>query len=308
MNELMTRKETFDFQTNKVEIMDLPTLKRTHMEDDHEGNPLRGLYHFQAIENVIDICNKYNLNFDIEEIFAAHNNSKHLPGVTVLKKEEIAHGEKAVVAHILRRIFTTIRINDYETDELTSTIVLTYHQDGIQAAIGPCVKACHNQCILSAERIVSNYGKNKVSTEQLFNTVDGWLSQFETQMTEDRERIKRLKNTSINQLEVYTYIGLLTALRVAHDSSDETLSVRVENYPLNQSQISAFTEDVLKKMKGRDTISAWDMYNIATEYYKPEKTSIPSLLHQNVAFVSTLNNFCQFKDKEIIDVEAILVS
>lgn len=308
MNELMTRKETFDFQANKVEIMDLPTLKRTHMEDDYEGNPLRGLYHFQAIENVIDICNRYNLNYDVEEIFAAHNNSKHLPGVTVLKKEEIAHGEKSVVAHILRRIFTTIRINDFETDELTTTIVLTYHQDGIQAAIGPCVKACHNQCILSAERIVSNYGKNKVSTEQLFSTVDGWLSQFETQMTEDRERIRRLKNTRINGQEVYTYIGLLTALRVAHDSSDETLSAGVENYPLNQSQISAFTEDVLKKMKGRDSISAWDMYNIATEYYKPEKTSIPSLVHQNVAFVSTLDNFCQFKDKEIIDTETVLVS
>lgn len=308
MNELMTRKETFDFQTNKVEVMDLSTLKRTHMEDDHEGHPLRGLYHFQAIENVIDICNKYNLNFDVEEIFAAHNNSKHLPGVTVLKKEEIAHGEKSVVAHILRRIFTTIRINDFETDELTTTIVLTYHQDGIQAAIGPCVKACHNQCILSAERMVSNYGKNKVSTEQLFDTIDEWLSQFETQMTEDRERIKRLKNTRINLQEVYTYIGLLTALRVAHDSSDEALSVKVENYPLNQSQISAFTEDVLIKMKGRDTISAWDMYNIATEYYKPEKTSIPSLVHQNVAFVSTLDNFCQFIDKEIIDVEAVLVS
>lgn len=82
MNELMTRKETFDFQANKVEIMDLPTLKRTHMEDDYEGNPLRGLYHFQAIENVIDICNRYNLNYDVEEIFAAHNNSKHLPEVS----------------------------------------------------------------------------------------------------------------------------------------------------------------------------------------------------------------------------------
>lgn len=308
MNELMLQKETFDFQSNKVEIMDLQTLKRTHMEDDYEGNPLRGLYHFQAIENVLAICNKYNLNYDVEEIFAAHNNSKHLPGVTVLKKEEMVHGEKSVSAHILRRIFTTIRINDYETDELTTTIVLTYHQDGIQAAIGPCVKACHNQCILSADRIVSNYGKNKVSTEQVFDTVDQWLSQYETQMTEDRERIKRLKNTIISQQKVYTYIGLLTALRVAHDSSDEMLSSRIENYPLNQSQISAFTEDVLMRMKGRDSITAWDLYNIATEYYKPEKTSIPSLVHQNVAFSSTLSNFCELKDQEIMDVEAIMIN
>lgn len=308
MNELMLQKETFDFQTNKVEIMDLPTLKRTHMEDDYEGNPLRGIYHFQAIENILAICNKYNLNHEIEEIFAAHNNSKHLPGVTVLKKEEMVHGEKAVSAHILRRIFTTIRINDFETDELTTTIVLTYHQDGIQAAIGPCVKACHNQCILSAERIVSNYGKNKVSIEQLFDTVDEWLSQYETQMTEDRQKIKRLKNTIVSQQEVYTFIGLLTALRVAHDSSDETLSSGMENYPLNQSQISAFTEDVLKRMKGRDSISAWELYNIATEYYKPEKTSIPSLVHQNMAFSSTLSRFCELKENEVIDVDAIIIN
>jgi len=308
MNELMIQKETFDFQANKVETMDLQTLKRTHMEDDYEGNPIRGIYHFQAIENVLAICHKYNLNHEIEEIFAAHNNSKHLPGVTVLKKEEMVHGERSVSAHILRRIFTTIRINDYETDELTTTIVLTYHQDGIQAAIGPCVKACHNQCILSAERIVSNYGKNKVSTEELFSTVDDWLSKFETQMTEDRERIKRLRNTIISQQEVYTYIGLLNALRVAHDSSDEALSSRIENYPLNQSQISAFTEDVLKKMKGRDSITAWDLYNIATEYYKPEKTSIPSLVHQNIAFSSALSSFCELKDNDIIDVQAIVTN
>ena len=50
-----------------------------------------------------------------------------------------------------------------ETDELTTTLVIAFHQDGIQAAIGPCVRVCHNQCILSPERSVSNYGKDKVT-------------------------------------------------------------------------------------------------------------------------------------------------
>ncbi len=62
-----------------------------------------------------------------------------------------------VEAHILRRIFTTLRIDNDQTDELTTTLVMTYHQDGMQAAIGPCVKACHNQCILEAERMVSTF-------------------------------------------------------------------------------------------------------------------------------------------------------
>lgn len=305
----MPQRKTFDFQNNKVEVMDLQTLKRTHLEDDPDGNPLRGIYHFQAVENVMTICNKYNLDYAIEEIFAAQNNSKHLPGVAVLKKEEIAHGDKAIEAHILRRIFTTIRIDNHETDELTTTIVLTYHQDGIQAAIGPCVKACHNQCILGAERMVSSYGKNKVTTEQVFETIDGWLSRFEVQMTEDRERIMRMKGTPVSEQEIYTYIGLLTAIRVAHDSQDEDLSSRIQgDYPLNQSQISAFTEDVLKRMKTKPVLSAWDLYNIATQYYKPEKTTIPSLVQQNVAFAATLDNFCRAKQPATIPVEAVPIS
>jgi len=46
----------------------------------------------------------------------------------------------------------------------------------------------------------------------------------------------------------------LTALRVSHDSSDRNLSSSVETYPLNQGQISIFTEEVLKlaMTKGTD--------------------------------------------------------
>lgn len=299
MNQFIPAATTFDFQNNKVVEMDLATLKRTHMEDDPNGNPMRGIYHFDAIEKVGDICAKYNLDYAIEEIFAAQNNSKHLPGVAVLKKQEAHYGEKAVEAHILRRIFSTIRIHNFETDELMTTIVLTYHQDGLQAAIGPCVKMCHNQCIMGAQRTVSTYGgKEKVTVEQLFDTIDEWLSQFETQMTADREHIQRLKNIVITEQEVYTYIGLLTALRVAHDSTDKNLSQRVKTYPLNQTQINNFTEDVLRKLQEKPVLTAWDIYNIATEFYKPGKAEIPTLVTQNVAFVETLAQFCEFKQPQ----------
>ena len=62
-----------------------------------------------------------------------------------------------------------------------------------------------------------------------------------------------LKRRVISMEEIYMYIGLLTALRVSHDSSDRNLSSSVETYPLNQGQISIFTEEVLKlaMTKGR---------------------------------------------------------
>ena len=208
--------------------------------------------------------------------------------MSILPQVEQIHGEKAVEAHILRRIFTTIRIKDWETDELTTTLVVAYHQDGVQAAIGPCVKICHNQCILSPERSVCNYGKKKVTTEELFDTVDGWMANFEVNMNEDIGRIQRLKRRIISLEEVYMYIGLLTALRVSHDSSDKNLSSSVETYPLNQGQISVFTEEVLKLAMTKGQITAWDLYNIATEIYKPGKTDFPALIPQNGAMAELL--------------------
>ena len=285
---VMERQQQFDFQKNGIEVMNFETLQRTYKENDIYNNPVQGIYHYQVIRRMMDICEKYNLDYEVEEIFAAQNRNKTQPGVSILPQVEQTHGEKAVEAHILRRIFATIRIRDWETDELTTTLVVAYHQDGIQAAIGPCVKICHNQCILSPQRSICNYGKKKVTTDELFETVDGWLANFEVNMNEDIERIQRLKRRIVPMEEIYLYIGLLTALRVSHDSSDRNLSSTVETYPLNQSQISIFTEEVLKLAMSKGQITAWDLYNVATEIYKPGKTDFPALIPQNGAMAELL--------------------
>lgn len=287
----MAENVAFDFENNAVETMSLETLKRTHKENDIYGRPVRGIYHYQVIDRITDICDKYNLNYEVEEIFAAQNRNKNQPGVVILPQVEEQFGEKAVEAHVLRRVFTTIQIKDWETDELTTTIAVAYHQDGIQVAIGPCVKICHNQCVLGAQRSAANYGCNKVDTETLFDKVDEWLSNFEQEMNEDREKIKRLKETIISAEQIYIIIGMLTALRVAHDSRDKRLSQKVDTYPLNQSQISVFTEDLLKIHEEKEQVTAWDVYNIATEIYKPQKSDFPTLIPQNVAFADLIINF-----------------
>ena len=285
---VMTAPTQFNFSVNNIETMSLDTLRRTHKENDIYGQPVKGIYHYEVIQRMADLCEKHNLNYEVEEIFAAQNKNKNQPGVVVLPQVEREFGVQAVEAHILRRIYTTIRINDWETDELTTTLVVAFHQDSIQAAIGPCVKICHNQCILSPERSVANYGRDKVTTEELFDRVDEWLSNFHTNMTEDRERIKRLKSKVVSPTELYAFIGLLTAIRVSHDSADKRLSSQVDTYPLNQGQISVFTEDLLKLNLEKGKITLWDIYNVATELYKPGRTDIPAMIPQNGALAELL--------------------
>ena len=285
---VMERQQQFDFQKNGIEVMNFETLQRTYKENDIYNNPVQGIYHYQVIRRMMDICEKYNLDYEVEEIFAAQNRNKTQPGVSILPQVEQTHGEKAVEAHILRRIFATIRIKDWETDELTTTLVVAYHQDGIQAAIGPCVKICHNQCILSPQRSICNYGKKKVTTDELFETVDGWLANFEVNMNEDIARIQRLKRRIIPMEEIYLYIGLLTALRVSHDSSDRNLSSTVETYPVSYTHLTLPTSDLLKLAMSKGQITAWDLYNVATEIYKPGKTDFPALIPQNGAMAELL--------------------
>lgn len=291
MTELaLNNNKAFDFENNDIEVMTLDTLKRTHKENDIYGKPVRGIYHYMLIQRILDTCEKYKLNYELEEIFAAQNKNKNQPGVVLLPQVEQEFGPKAVEAHVLRRVYTTIQIKNWETEELTTNLVIAYHQDGIQVAIGPCVKICHNQCILAPERSACNYGKNKIPTEELFERVDEWLSSFEEQMNEDREKIKRLKNTKLTTKDLYAIIGVLTALRVAHDSREKKLSEQVDTYPLNQGQISIFVEELLK-LKLKKELTAWDVYNVATELYKPTKTDFPAMIPQNCAFVDMLANY-----------------
>ena len=88
--------------------------------------------------------------------------------------------------------------------------------------------------------------------------------------------------------ELYMIIGMLTALRVSHDSADKRLASQVDTYPLNQGQISVFTESL-----EQPRITAWDVYNVATEIYKPGKTDFPAMIPQNGAMADFLLSYNQ---------------
>ena len=99
----LNNQRQFDFQNNGIEVMDLETLQRTYKENDIYGNPVRGIYHYQVIQRMTDICRRHNLNYEVEEIFAAQNKNRTQPGVVILPQVEQTYGEKAVEAHVLCR-------------------------------------------------------------------------------------------------------------------------------------------------------------------------------------------------------------
>lgn len=280
----------FDFEKAKTQAITLEQLSRTHREDDVYGNPLRGIYHFDLFNKVIDEGTELGYNVEVYDMFAAQNRDRQSPGVVRLPQVEAVKGQHAVEAHILRRVYANIRITDFDNDETTTNVAVAFHQKGIQIGFGPNVMICHNQCMLSPELYMSSYsekGKKGSGMEvaAMLDTLKSWLVDARHIIETDRERIAKMKETRITAEQMFLLIGLMTATRVKADTSRKSIRENI-TYPLNQSQITLFTEDMLEAYHDKEFVTAWDMYNSATNLYKANRMDIPALLPQNRAMVN----------------------
>ena len=280
----------FDFEKAKTQAITLEQLSRTHREDDVYGNPLRGIYHFDLFNKVIDECNELGYNVEVYDMFAAQNRDRQSPGVVRLPQVEAVKGQHAVEAHILRRVYANIRITDFDNDETTTNVAVAFHQKGIQIGFGPNVMICHNQCMLSPELYMSSYSEkgkkgSGMDVAAMLDTLKSWLVDARHIIETDRERIAKMKETRITAEQMFLLIGLMTVTRVKADTSRKSIRENI-TYPLNQSQITLFTEDMLEAYHDKEFVTAWDMYNSATNLYKANKMDIPALLPQNRAMVN----------------------
>jgi len=280
--------ERWDFRTNKVQQMTLRELQRTHKENDIVGNPLKGIYHCDLIREIGDIVTDAGLRMQIEEIFAAQNRDSTQPGVVLLPQVEEKYGPNAIEAHVLRRVFANIRILDLDDDEFTTNLAVAFHQKGIQVGFGNQVRICHNQTILGADRIVSNYGDRKKSIAGILEQVREWCANIKEIIIPERERLKRMKEVVLTPQHLLVLIGDLTATRVAHDTAHAEIRL-LGTYPLTQAQISQFTESLLLTQHVNEQVTLWDVYNAATELLKADRMEIPNVLPQHLAMTEFLN-------------------
>lgn len=291
----MTDNKFFSFEKEKVQSLTLDTLERTHKENDIYGNPLRGIYHYALLQQLIEMCQEHHYDVEVYDLFAAQNRDRNTPGVVLLPQVEAQYGERAVEAHILRRVFANIRLTNWDDESYTTNLAVAFHQKGIQVGFGNMVKICHNQCMLCPTQYVSTYNERgngrspqQVSIEEVLQTVKSWLFDAEHRIVTERAKIERMKQIEVNAQQMFTLIGMLTAIRVKCDSRNKSIH---ENrvYPLNQAQISDFTEQMLVRYDDKRIITAWDVYDAATNLYKANTMDIPSLMPQNRAMVRFLD-------------------
>lgn len=275
--------QTFDFEAEKNIELTLDTLKRTHKENDIFGRPLKGFYHYEAIERIADAAESRGLMPIVSDLWAAQNGSKSQPGVVLLPQVEAVTMPHAVEAHILRRVFCTLNLMRFDDGEKCTNIAFTFHQDGVQVAIGQRVTICRNQTILGAEHTAISKGNDQGSINELFATVERWLDNAATITDSDRQRIERLKAQRLDRPTALMYLGLLNCMRVAADSHTKAIRDRVKVAPLTQAQLSIFAEHLTERLMLADSLTAWEFLNLATEVHKPTTADMPRIIPTNAA-------------------------
>ena len=203
MEPTETRK-TFDFSKEKVQTITLAELEATYRENDVYGRPLGGIYHSDLVNGISDMARRAGLEVELGDLFAVNNLDGKRPGVALLPEVEEKEGERSIRAHLLRRVFATIKLSVPTTtapsqpprgEELkmlraqkeaqnpalgvtnlspsgeteggsSPAIALSYSQHGIQIGIGPNIHICRNQTILCANQLIANYGYCRIDMDK----------------------------------------------------------------------------------------------------------------------------------------------
>ncbi|MBR0264164.1 MAG: DUF932 domain-containing protein [Prevotella sp.] len=283
-----------NFAEKPVQVLTLEELEKSYHENLPTGDPVGGIYHFALIQQVLEIFEKRGLKPVVQEIFAAANRDSKRPGVTLLPQLEEKFGERAIEAHLLRRVYANIEIRSDETDDIVTCLAVAYHQKGIQLGIGPMVKVCHNQTILGAQDVISNYTcyggqsrKDKFTLEMVMDRTQQWADDYEPYQKVRKERMGALKSAQMDRNGMLQLIGVLVEKRILHDTNNDVLRIS-QPYPLNSSQINETSEQLIALMRHDEPISYWNAYQQLNTVLKPGRMDIPQVLPQSLALFETM--------------------
>lgn len=283
-----------DFEKSKVQILTMDQLRETKREKNSKGEPMMGIYHYALLDKVIEMAQDRHFDVEVYDLFAAHNRDRYCPGVSVYEEDEKLYGEHAVKATTLRRVYANIRLKDFDDDENTTCMAVAFHQRGIQVGFGNNVKICHNQCMLGAGSYAATYSDRGragegTSIPELLDIVGGWLNNAESRVRADREKLHRMREIEVSKEHLMTIFGLLLSKRVMADAPSGSRIRENGTYPLNNAQINDFAADMLDRAYGR-AITVYDLYDAATNLYKPLTMDISALLPQNRSMVEFLES------------------
>ena len=278
-----------NFKTNKAENLTLEELRLTVDERSSGGKPVNGIRHVELLDSIIDRLVKRGIQFSIDTIFATEGGSGIMNGATYIQDLAEKYGAMNIRTYILRRIIAMIKFHDGDSDHSFGGVAMSYHQQGIMMAYGQSVYVCKNLSIMGTNNVMTTFGDqySKLSNiAHMIDVVENWAVNHMDKRMQDLRTMDRMREIEMPPKAVEEFIGHLNVMRIQKD-----IYHTIKEYPLNQTQISQFTENYIREANKNpeDVMSLYDIYNIGTDFHKAGKTDLPLIIPNNVTFFEALN-------------------
>lgn len=291
-----------DFKEERVQDITMEQLRATHIELDAYGNPMKKIRHADFFDNIMQEVQFAGYTPKIMDLFIANGGDSNNPGINRYAEVAKIYGDFSCKAYVVRRVYMNLNLTEFDTNEFTTNLAISYHQGGIQVGFGQNVKICHNQCMLHADQYVATYGDKKYSEarpiDDIINIIRGWLLTARERVQNERDTIHRMQGIDV-PIHVFKYlVGELQVLRVRVDSRNKNIKEQGRYYPLSQTQINSFVDRCLGFYASHDKVTLWDIYNCSTYEYSNHNMDIPKILPQNIEMVEFLDGFYHFRGKD----------
>jgi hypothetical protein len=279
-------ERSLDFKRNKVEFLTFEQLSETIDERKSGSVPVNGILHKDLFRSIDERFKESSLSYELKPIAAVEGGPGSMPGVVTIDELTENYGQGSLKSHLLRRLIGLFLITQSATDKYSHGLVVSFHQDGIQAAYGPNINACANMAILNAEMQMQTYGGKRVTVPKMLEVIGEWLTKFEEHRERDIKILEKMHDIQLTYRDVAELVGHLTFLRKGRDSN--RIKANPE-YPLNQGQIGEFSENYLIRYQAlkRETespeLSLYEIYNLATNMHQPGMTDLPKIIPANHA-------------------------
>lgn len=278
----------------------LGELSQSLMLRDNKGlaPKSRPIQSWELIKLVHDEARSLNLEAEIKEIYVAQSGSN--AAISREEKEIYKSGNNIPITKwLFGRITFMIVIRHTMDKDTTTAIVGTFHDKGLQIAMGQHVHVCSNMCIFG-NNIMSTYGPSSMPFVKIEEMIGKWLSEFEEKRSKDLEIINLMKEYQIVdgtlQGMLDSMVGQMfrKAVRKNYFAGDD--------FVFNMTQCGDFVKQMETRINDPETqdkpTTMWDIYNWGTEILSPTRTEVSSIYSTNMAWGVFLHDFLSWNNAE----------
>lgn len=310
MNEIFSFTKEETTRDISLEMLCQSLMVRDSRGQSPSNRPIQS---WELIDEIHGLCTAAGLDVEIKHIYVQQNGSN--PVINQNEKELYLAGDNIPITKwLFNKVAFMIAIHHPEDTETTTTIVASYHQQGIQVAWGQHVGLCSNMCIFGSNTMYT-FGPDSVPFDKMRVILNEWILTFDEKRNEDLKIIRDMKrvilNNDVMEEILNNLIGRLFRKAVRKNY------FKGKDYVLDMTKVGMLVRNIEEKYELRKQleptsnsydqdmqITLWDVYNWGTEILKAEDTDIASLfmiISTWGKFISEFAEFCNEMNWSIVD-------